>query len=119
MAKESLLDTVAHPFDSMAVINWMLDQWDGKFESPILILTRKGDGDALANRIRAQLSITRKSIREQHGQLRYEFGFNHHVFFWTLIDGRTIDAVAFQPFQSRRHRFKQIFSESKLGESHG
>lgn len=111
MKAESVLSTIEHPHDSVGVLNWLLWHWEADIEAPLLVLTPDHTGAALVNRVRAQLSIARREIKSGHGKLAMEFGFHHKTFPWETLGGVRYEAVAFMPFQSRRHKFRQIMGD--------
>jgi hypothetical protein len=104
---------VRHPIDPAALVEWMLACWQEYPRPPLLILTHKGDGEALDNRIRVKLSKSRAILRRAHKYANLkEFGFRTTIITWTDPElGLDYDALCIEYFVSRRHSVAQSFNK--------
>lgn len=79
-----------------------------------MLITGKGDGEALNNRLRVKLSTARRSLKDQ-GILSYQhFGMESTVIPWTLEDGTERDALHLVKVTHHRHVFADILATSNL-----
>jgi hypothetical protein len=107
----TILDTTRHSYDMAAILTWMLEIWDVTPSWDLLILTHKGDGSALDNRLRVKLSTIRKELKQKETRGMKQFGFESRVIGWTLEDGTEREALVVQYRKTMRHSMRESFDE--------
>ena len=107
----NILNIAMHECESPTVLGWMLWRWQLDDMAKLAIITYKGDGKALDNRIRVGLANARKAMK-QRGERDYKrFGYESQVGEWTLLDGTTYDVLYVSRFVTQRHTFSEVLSD--------
>ncbi len=78
----NIIDITKHPYDPASILEWALDIWELHPTQALLIITQKGDGAALDNRLRVKLSLVRSRMRNQHGEGTRRFSIASEVIRW-------------------------------------
>lgn len=113
---ELVLDTTKHPFDPASILDWALTQWDEDGRAGLVIITSKGDGDAMDGRIRVKLSLARKKLRDAKATGMKEFGIESQIIPWTLADGTELEALCITRKLHARHTMMEAFDSIFNGE---
>ncbi len=99
-----IIDTTIHPYDTNAILYWMIGRWDAHPDRSLLVITEHGD--ELVNRLRVQLARVRRTAKANSGGRIQQFGFNSVVINW---DSK--EAVCLTRFVTSTQRYSMIFSK--------
>lgn len=110
----NILDIVRHPCDSTSILNWMLWRWEEDERAPLMVLTGKGDGKDLNNRIRVKLSTIRTAFRRANDHNYKQFGIHSTLIKWETLDGFQYEALCLERVLEARHQISSILAKSGI-----
>jgi len=115
---ETILDITRHPYDSASILDWAIGIWDRFPQCNLLIITNRGDGAALDNRLRVKLSGMRKQLKHQKAIGVKQFGIHTTFIKWDVGDGTRRDGVCLRRMIEGRHivteAFDSVLTQEKL-----
>lgn len=111
----SILDTVRHPIDANAVLEWAMMLWDESPTTDLIVITNLGDAAVMDNRLRVKLSTVRKTLKYAKAYQIKRFGFTSTYFAWTLENGEEREALCLSRKVLDKHTMLEAF-DSILGE---
>lgn len=83
-----LIDTTIHDLSAPQALEQLLRHFRISKREPVTVMTRRGEGKDLVNRIRAELSRSRKDYQLQ-GRPTFQFGFKADKQMSITVDGVT------------------------------
>jgi len=113
MAKphQTIVDLNRHPWDTASILDWMLSVWDDEPQWHLLVITSKGDGAALDNRLRVKLSHVRRELKHRKISGIKQFGFESNVIAWTTLDGIELEALCLRRTFQIRHAMGEAIED--------
>lgn len=105
-----ILNVALHPCDSSAVLGWMLWRWELDPHAHLMILTHKGDGPALDNRVRVVMAVARGTLKRDRVKHYKQFGFRTEHSKWTTLSGNEFDALYISRFTHKVHVLREALA---------